>query len=123
MLVYLYHITGNRVVQITTFQNRVVQMHHWTRPNAGAVLHPRQNLYFKFLMTDCQAQLRLSHVIHRTNQIRLFNLSKPKSQGSLILPFDWSIIIIRLLSLNQSFLIIDLFDFTHIIFFKERRKF
>ena len=42
----------------------------------------------------CQAQVRLSHVILRANQICLFNPSKPKSQGNLILSFDWSIIII-----------------------------
>ena len=36
-LIFLHHVTKNRVVQMLTSQNRVVQMHHWTRPNAGAV--------------------------------------------------------------------------------------
>ena len=30
-------IAQNRVVQIDFSQDRVVHLHHWTRPNAGAV--------------------------------------------------------------------------------------
>ena len=36
MLAYFHHVTENQVVQIATSQNRVVQMHHWTRSSAGA---------------------------------------------------------------------------------------
>ena len=55
---------------------------------------PQNSHKIRFLFfSDCQAQFRLSHVILRTNNICLFNPSKPKSHGSLIPPFDWSIII------------------------------
>ena len=53
--------------------------------------HPKISI-LDSLLKDCQAQLRLSHMILRANQIRLFNPSKPKSHESIILPFDWSVI-------------------------------
>ena len=35
--IFLHHITKNRAVHNVNSQNRVVQMHHWTRPNGGTV--------------------------------------------------------------------------------------
>ena len=54
-------------------------------------LHFFSNVGSYLVLTDSQVQLRLSHVILRANQFRLFNPSKPRSQGNSILQFDWSI--------------------------------
>ena len=43
--------TKNRVVQMVTSQNRVVQMHHWTRPNAGAGMYNQKSLDVNNLLT------------------------------------------------------------------------
>ena len=54
-----------------------------------------QNYYGQSGRSDVGHHLtifRLSHMILRANQIRLFNPSKPKSHESIILPFDWSVI-------------------------------